>query len=194
MLAPRLITAPAALPVTLAEAKARLRIEFSDDDAVASALLGAAVSHVDGWNGAAHRALVTQTWEDAYDGFSDEMRLSVGPVASVTSVTYEKPDGTDEVLGAANYALLEDVRGHFIAAKPDTYWPQTGRRRDAVRIRYAAGQAAADVPEAIKAAICLIFGDLYANRETVHMGAVNAIPMSVTVDRLLAPYRRQMVA
>ena len=53
-------------------------------------------------------------------------------------------------------------------------------------------------PEAFRArtvAILLMVGDLYRNRETTGQGAspLGSIPMSTTVEALLAPYRRGIV-
>jgi uncharacterized phage protein (predicted DNA packaging) len=46
------------------------------------------------------------------------------------------------------------------------------------------------VPADVAAAVLLMVGDLYANRETVAAGAVQAIPMSTTVGALLSAFRR----
>jgi hypothetical protein len=47
----------------------------------------------------------------------------------------------------------------------------------------------AAVPAPIKAAVLLMVGDLYENRETVAEGAPAPVEMSMTVERLLSPYR-----
>ena len=41
--------------------------------------------------------------------------------------------------------------------------------------------------------LLLMVGDLYQNRETTSLSKVAQIPMSMTVQRLIAPYRRSMV-
>lgn len=193
-LAPRLITAPTDLPVSVAEAKAHVRVDHADEDAPIEAMLRAAVSHIDGYSGRAHRALVTQTWEDAFAGFEERMFLAVGPVASITSVTYEDASGADATVSASDYSLLESARGYYIKPKPGLSWPDTGRRDDAVRVRYVAGTAAGAVPPAIKAAVLLVFGDFYAHRETTAPGRAVSIPVAATVDRLLAPYQMAVTA
>jgi hypothetical protein len=81
----KLITAPIAEPLTLAEAKAHLRVDESDDDALIEALIVAARQ------GAEHitqRALMPQTWELALDQFESEIRLPKAPLASVIGVKY----------------------------------------------------------------------------------------------------------
>lgn len=87
---PVLTDVPALRPVSLAEAKAHLRVDFSDDDTLISALIDAATAHIDGYTGILARALVTQTWrQDFCDWPGDRvLRLPLAPVASVESVKY----------------------------------------------------------------------------------------------------------
>jgi uncharacterized phiE125 gp8 family phage protein len=55
------VTAPAALPISVAEAKAQMRVEGSDDDTIIERLVNAAVAFVD-VQGVLGRAMITQTW------------------------------------------------------------------------------------------------------------------------------------
>ena len=59
-----LVTAPAAEPLTLAEAKLHLRVDDTADDALIGALITAARQHAEHDT---RRALVTQTWKLALD-------------------------------------------------------------------------------------------------------------------------------
>jgi hypothetical protein len=59
---PYLVTAPATLPVTLAEVKAHLRVVHSDEDADIQAKQAGAVALLDGWGGALNRCIVSQSW------------------------------------------------------------------------------------------------------------------------------------
>ena len=54
-----LLTAPAIEPLSLAEAKAFLRVETSDDDEVIGALIAGSRIHVEAQT---RRALITQSW------------------------------------------------------------------------------------------------------------------------------------
>jgi len=56
-----LITAPAAEPVTVTDAKKQMRIEHSDDDALIARLINVAIGFVD-VRGALGKAMITQTW------------------------------------------------------------------------------------------------------------------------------------
>ncbi len=83
-----------------------------------------------------------------------------------------------------------------VRMKNGAAWPTSQCQEDAVRIRYTAGYngvlvtdgGTGSLPGALAAAIKLMVGDLYQNRETV-AGQISAVPMSLTVDRLLSPFR-----
>lgn len=45
------------------------------------------------------------------------------------------------------------------------------------------------MPAPIRAAILLMVGDLYRNRDTTAVGTISKIDMSTTVENLLAPFR-----
>lgn len=191
MFAPVLITAPAVVLVSASEAKAHLRVDHSEEDSLITSIVSAVTAHLDGWTGVLGRALVTQTWRQDYEAFEDRLRLPLWPVASVTSVTYRDDEGADQTVSASNYTLLRDDLGAYVEIKPGLSWPEVGDHLAPVSVTYVAGQAAADVPAAIKHAAYLMIGDLYRNRETAAIGVqATAIPMSATVNALLAPYRR----
>jgi uncharacterized phiE125 gp8 family phage protein len=110
-------------------------------------------------------------------------------------VTYSDAANAAQTLSASVYHVIDDVMGGAIALASGQSWPPTYERPDAVRVTFVAGYgAAADVPETLKAAIKLMVGDMYRNRETAAAGQMNQIPMSTTVDMLIAPYRRMLVA
>lgn len=190
--APVLVTPPAATPVSLAEAKAHLRIDGNDEDVLVTALIAAAVAHLDGWSGILGRALVTQTWQQDLDQFPrDRIALPLAPVQSITSVGYRDTDGEEQTLDSPAYVLTMRAGTTAVERTDGAEWPSTARRPDAVRVTFVAGYGnAAAVPADIKSAILLMVGDLYAHRETALVGNVAAVPMSITVEALLAPYRR----
>src|ERR1700712_1240967 len=77
-----LLTAPAAEPWSVAEAKSFLRVEHDDDDAIIGSLISAARCHVEALT---RRALITQTWRVVLDQWPDDGRIKVriGPLRSV---------------------------------------------------------------------------------------------------------------
>lgn len=178
--------APAATPVSLDEAKAHLRVDGSDEDALITGLINAATAHLDGWSGVLGRALVTQTWSQTYDAFTNPLRLPM-PAASVTSVTYVDADGVTATVASDQYVLRADALGSLVEPAHGATWPTPRSQSGAVAVVFTCGTAAADVPAAIKAAILLMIGDLYASREAVVTGTI--VAENPTVAALIAPYR-----
>lgn len=190
MLAPIRTVAPETAPVSLTETKAHLRVDFDDDDTLITSLIDAATAHVDGWTGVLGRALVMQTWRQDFCCFRPRLRLPLAPASSITSTTYYDGDNVQQTLSADIYQLLTDARGPFVTPKPDQIWPGSYDREDAVSVTYVAGYGDADaVPAPIRAAILLIIGHLYENREASTLG-VTAELVPMAVDALLVPFRR----
>jgi len=190
MLKPVRTVAPTVSPVTLAEAKAHCRIDTADDDVLVQALIDTAVSHVDGYSGTLGRALLSQTWRQDFDGFYSKMRLPVGNVLSITSVTYYDADNAVQTLASTYYTALTDGIGPYVAEKPDQSWPSSYTRPDAVSITWTAGYGttAASVPAAIRHALLLMIGQWYENREASVIG-VSVADLPLAVEALLSPFR-----
>lgn len=178
-----LVTAPSATPVSLDEARAHCRAD-SADDTMLQIYLDAAVAHVDGAEGVLGRCLVTQTWDYSLDCFPQEIVVPLPTLASVTSVKYYDVDGVEQTISSSNYI----VSGQRIVPVEHYDWPDVQPERPhPVTVRFVSGcGAAADVPAAIKAAILLLVGDMYANREPVPADMM-------AVRRLLAPYKKVRV-
>lgn len=181
--APVRTSAPAATPVSLTEAKAHCRVDHSDDDALITALIRAAVSELDGWSGTLGRALVTQTWQQAFDGFPLRLRLPMR-AASVSALTYVDADGATQTLASDQYVLRRDALGSFVEPAFDVSWPTVRSQSASVAVSFVCGSAADDVDGAIKAAILLRVGDLYENREA----SGPALFENATIKALLAPF------
>lgn len=190
MLVPVRTVAPAADVVSLAEAKAHLRVEHTAEDTLITAMVAAATQHLDGWSGVLGRCLVTQTWRQAYSGFpaGSTLRLPLPDVQSVT-LSYTDPAGAPQTVSAADYHLVNDVCGGAVVLASGASWPSAADRPDAVSATFVAGYGnAAAVPAPIKAAILLHVGTLYENRKSVTDDAMAVLPLAY--DALIAPYRK----
>jgi uncharacterized phiE125 gp8 family phage protein len=196
---PRLVTPPATLPVTLAEAKAHLRVDHNDEDSLITSLIRAVTSHMDGYGGVLGRAIVTQAWEQAWSGFPFDrhsryqrvLRLPLGPVLTKAAVTiqYRSPGSPDalQTLDPALYHLVSPPGWPAVELDDLSVWPNTADRPDAVVVRVTCGYgAAADVPDAIKVAALLMIGGFYLNREDVSPGRFAENPAFIA---LLKPFR-----
>ncbi|WP_040676142.1 head-tail connector protein [Nitrobacter sp. Nb-311A] len=189
MLTPIRTVAPAEMPVTLAEAKAHLRVDHDDQDDLITAQIKAATAWFDGYSGILGRALITQTWRQDFASFTDRLNLPLSPVISLVGVTYYDTDNLQQTLEAGSYELFADARGAYVTLRPGQVWPVTFYRPDAVTVTFTAGfGAAADVPEPIRQAILLIVQRLFDGTDTSIDVAIDR-----TVHALIAPYRRSPI-
>ena len=183
----KVITAPAAEPVTTDEAKKHLNVTTADDDAYIGTLITAAREYVEN---IIRRSLMTQTIQATLDKFAECIELERGPAQSIESIKYIDFDGVEQTLAASDYQTdLVTVPPRIVAAYGKS-WPATRDQLNAVTIEFIAGygDAAADVPQPIKQAMLLYIGHLYENRESVITGTmVSETPQGV--NALLSPYR-----
>jgi uncharacterized phiE125 gp8 family phage protein len=172
----KVITPVAAEPLTTAEAKLHLRVDVSDDDAIIAALITAAREFAEHYTG---RALAPQTLEMGVHCFPsswrDSIDLDMPPVASVTSVKYLDAAGVEQTVPAADYTLSSYGDARCVTLDYGLYWPITQDVPDAVRIRYVTGYTT--LPKAARAALLLVIGHLYENREAVSALKLDEIPM-----------------
>lgn len=194
-LPPALVTPPGGDVVTLAAAKQHLRVDHDLDDSAIEALIAAAVAHLDGYGGILGRCLLTQVWRDfgRHWPASRCLPLRLSPVSAIVSVTARDSDGTVKTLASGtDYRLISGLSYNpFIFLERDAVLPSLACEPDALTITYTAGYGTADqVPQPIRHAILLMVGDMYRFTESAGPGAMASVPMSTTVERLLAPYRR----
>ncbi len=99
-----LLAGPAAEPISLAEAKAYLRVEHDDDDDVIAALIAGSRIHVEA---ATRRALVTQTWRIVRDAWPTGGRIVVTPqpLRDVTAARVYRDDGTTQSIDLQAFVI-----------------------------------------------------------------------------------------
>jgi len=186
-----LITAPAALPVSLTELKAHCRIDSSDFDTYLTQLLNAATRHVEEicW-----RALITQTWKITLNRFPSgdaPIVLPRGSLASVSSVTYLDSDGDTITLDSADYVVSTKNEPGLIVPSYGTLWPACRDFVDSVQVQFVCGFGAtsASVPNDLRTAVMLLAGWMYEGIENdVALGGTDTI-RSRTLKSLLAPWK-----
>lgn len=192
-----LYAAPAVEPVSVADVKAQLRIDHSDEDDLLAGLITAARLHVE--QGILRAALVSQTWDYTLDTWpAGVLHLPRPPLISVSSVTYTDDDGGSGTVTATNYQVVASKHSSMpgrLALTSSGTWPSvTLRDMAGVTIRFVAGfgTAAADVPQPIRQAILLVIGDLYENRENSLIGqGLTVMPLPFAARMLLQPYRNR---
>jgi len=184
----KLITGPAAEPLSTSEAKLHLKVEDSTDDTLIATLIKAARETVEEFT---RRALVNQTWELQFDDFDKESYdLEKTPVSSITSVKYIDQNGSEQTLSASYYTLNNADEPNQILQASGQIWPSVRGFTNDVKVRFVAGYGSdgTNVPASLKAAMLLIIGHLYENREDVVVGRqVNTLPKGA--EYLMYPYR-----
>lgn len=181
-----LLSAPVAEPLSVADAKAFLRVEHNDDDAVISALISAARNHVEALT---RLGLMTQTWRIVRDDWPQDGRIRprLGPLRSVAAA---------RVYREANVASSVDA-GHFIVdaasgtiAAPGWSLPIPGRAAAGIELDVVIGfgAAASDVPQVLLQAIRALVSHWYENRGLVAIGQTVAM-LPPSVNAMIASYR-----
>lgn len=171
----RVLTPPLYMPISLQEAKDHLRVDTDDDDALIEALIDAATGYFDGPDGILNRALIAQTLELVLAEFPcGAIELPCPDLIEVQGIRYA-------VLGSPDTAALTAYqidRGGIKARLLPAYgqsWPSVPLGlANGVTITYRAGFGGhpGAVPSGLTAAIKLMLGDLYENREPVITGAI----------------------
>lgn len=173
-----LVTGPTAEPIHLTEAKAHLRVDNTDEDALITALIVVAREQAEATT---RQALLLQTFDLTLDSFPCEIALP-GPLRSVVSITYTDPDGATQTLAAADYTV--DAKSAVARVIPayGLAWPSVRDHINAVTVRYRAGFA---VPFTVVAATNVItaVGHPYANGDAVQLtNSGGALPAGLAVN------------
>lgn len=191
---------PGLEPITLAEAKAHLRVDGSAEDALIQSLIVTSRLHVEAALGL---ALVTQSWAWFLDRWPRQtatmsarpvtrVALPLRPVQAIGHVKLWHSDGTSLPLPPGSFHLDGLSTPARIVWLPGTPPGTPERPAGGIEIAFTAGfgAAASDVPPTIRHALKLLVAHWYEHREPVEIGSgVNAVPPMVS--ELLAPYRRR---
>lgn len=180
-----LLVAPVAEPLTLAEAKAFLRVEHADDDALIAALIGAARRHVEAQT---RRALLLQTWRLVFDAWPADGRIAprIGPLRSLVAVRVYDSAVHSNALDLQSFVL--DAAANVIAS-PGWALPAPGRAIAGIELDVTCGfgTAPGDVPEDLRQALRLLLAHWYDNRGVIAAGGGVAMPAGLAAA--LTPYR-----
>lgn len=176
----RALTEPASEPVSLAEAKLHLKVDFTADDALIASLIKAARVHAEKVQG---RAFISRLVRATIDGVPGrEIVLPVSPVIDVRSVTFYDVDDVANLVPTTDYLVDRDAWDGRIVLNEESDWPDIDARgAKTVVIEYDAGCGSApeDVSEDVKAAMKLMIGHWYTHREDTTQGQqVYEIPMA----------------
>ncbi len=193
---------PKGQPISLANAKAYLRVTNNLEDELIDSLIGQAANYVELY---LRRSLITRTlkltldslplkstssqwWDGVQQGAIGQLSeaassiiLPYPPIATVTSITCYSSADVSSVLDTSNYYL--DTSGARICLKQGGLWPVDLRAKQAMEIIYTAGYGAvpSDIPQGIQGAVRAMVSHLYQNRD--------CLEMPESIENMLKPYR-----
>lgn len=188
----KLTVAPATSVISVADAKARLAIETTEDDALIQVMINSATDFCEQYTG---RYLISQTAEYSLDDLQTDLKYLEIPSHSATNillVQYIDESGAEVTLGSQ--AFFIDYEGMPLRVAPVDTWP-TIRKKGFNNLTFTVVEGyglAGDVPEAIINAVALLVGHQYKNRESVVVGTIaSELPMGVTafLDKYRVVYR-----
>lgn len=186
-----LITPPAIEPVTLAEAKAHLRLgaEAGPEDDLIAALLVAARIHVER---ATRLMLIAQTWRLYRDDWPDGgvLTLRLNPVIGIGAITVYDGDGAPRELPATAYRLDAAARPARIALVGSSGLLTPGVAINGIEIDVTAGYGASgiDVPQPLRLAIMMLATRWFETRDGFFSDDVPG-DVADAFEALIAPYR-----
>jgi len=159
----KVITEPAAEPVSLSEAKLHLRVDSTTEDALITRLITAAREECEQQ---IDRSIPTQTLQLVIDAFpAGAITLPRGPVTSVSFVQFKNQSGVLQTMSASGYILDDNDVQASLRLPYGGIWPVTLLEANAVQIQYVAGWAANVCPSSLKQWILLRVGTLFETRE-----------------------------
>jgi uncharacterized phiE125 gp8 family phage protein len=183
---PILLSGPAIEPVSVAEAKAWLRVELSEEDALISTLITSARLVLEAYT---RLLFIEQSWKIVYDIWPEGHRIHIplAPFISLDALNFYDSAGEPVVVPPADYMVDPAPQCARILFK--TAPPQPGRTEAGIELRVKAGfgLARTDVPAPLRQALMMLVARWFENRGDV---AADATILPDAIAPLVVPYRR----
>ena len=174
-------TPPAVEPVTVAEAKAHLRVDTSDDDTYIGTLITAAREWCEQY---LDRTLVHTQWVMRFDRFppsgEEPVELPRPPMvtsgtATAVSVTFTSEAGATSTYSTSQYRVDRNATPGAIKPTYGATWTPHREDDNSISVTWWAGYGAAgsSVPATIRHAMLMLVGHWYENRSSVLVGSIS---------------------
>lgn len=181
---PLLVDGPQLEPVSLADAKAWLRVDGNEEDSLIQALIVAARLVIEAEIG---RVLLAQNWRLVGDAWPDgeNIPVKIGKVISVTGGRVFPAEGAPEVMPAGDFVVERGAERDAVLPRRK---PAPGRARGGVEIdlRLGYGEMGTDVPEPLRLAIRHLVTLTFEKRGDMAVDGRGLPPM---VAALVQPFR-----
>lgn len=173
----REITAPSVEPISLAQAKAWLRVDddITDQDAVITMLIKSMREYAENLTG---RTFVQRTLELTLPHFPHVIELPNPPLISVTHIKYYDTDGALQTLDSSVYEVDSYREPGLVRPAYLQSWESTRYVFNAVQVRYEAGYAPTgsptdyreNMPASLQIWMQARLASLYEHREQIVTG------------------------
>lgn len=165
--------------LSLADAKAHLKVEHDDEDDLITALIETALLAIENMTGqllgSTSCHLIADSWQS--------QAFTFGPITRVDAVKHYDETNTLVELPAANYWVdIDSTPARITFSAPPSIYSD---RHQGVRIECIAGHAS--LPKPLRQAALLLIGHYYEHRQLTSSLKVNDVPMAV--DFLVNPFR-----
>ena len=197
---PVLLVPPIGEPVSLTDAKAWLRIDTNDEDALVTSLITAARGTLEA---ATRRLFITQTWRLSFDASpaygiaspfnfvgsltGPTLAIALAPVTSIVALRVYDAGDVPQIIDPATYRLggAPDSAKIVSTSSP----PPPGRAVAGIELDVVAGYGAAtDVPQPLRQAMLMLVARWFENRGDGGDRDASVLPPAVTA--MIAPFRR----
>ena len=189
-------TSPAVEPVTVAEAKAHLRVDVSDDDTYIGTLITAGREWCEQY---LDRTLVHTQWVMRFDSFPPDGTqdielprppMSMAGTTTAVSLTFTSETGGTQAYSTNSFRVDRNATPGAVKTLYGQTWPPHLMDDNAVSVTWWAGygSAGSSVPAAVRHAILMLVGHWYENRSTVLVGSISK-QLEFAVESLLSSHR-----
>jgi uncharacterized phiE125 gp8 family phage protein len=137
----RLIAPPAALAVSMDDARLAARVDVEPDGTTAldTEIANAVRTYTVEAETETNRAIIDQTWRVTLDAFPGAIKLDKAHVLQVEQVKFYDTTGVQQILDPQHYQIDAESEPGYIVPAVGRAWPATAQRINAVEVEYRAG-------------------------------------------------------
>jgi len=180
-------------PVTVKELKDYLKLDYTTDDALLTALICSARQWAEKYTS---RSFICRTLKAHFENHSEKVRLPYAPIYSVTTVTRVRENQSSTLTLNSDY-YVNGVADKYLTLSslgfgnvPPGVSPLDNLQSWNLEVTFVAGYgySASDIPSGIRHGVLRLAGYLYENRNEVEVGTIIAkVPFGIRA--VLDPYK-----